>query len=572
MANSMAGYENRITRKSQGHTEVTDFFEVDAHEKWDSEYGSTSRLMQHGFIKLDSGEIVLDPEFKDTFETNIQKSLNMLTVNSLRIKEYRNLVPLYSAIQSVLERSAIKYDKSYKNVLDYFRVYFEAHVFEERQILENHEKMEQWLNIFNAISSRSLVSFRLFSGVKNYLANYPKIFADTLSKSMFYGKANMSQLLSSCVEGMKVADMRDKGQALKFNSIMKTVSVIDVGPDSIASNKLTAKGHKTFGDMGYLQNTIADYTLRGTLMVGRMKYDGVWDSYDKVTDEYGIDVYIYNEDKDPRFKSEYGIKLKEAIKEQMRLEDAGTLTDEDRMITPYTASEIIRMNKEANLIGDVMNSEDKANYVQLTFGRLLGSMNGWAASFGDNLNTRTQMNPHFVDFVTIPVIDENGEVIGGQPLFRGAGMFEGMFQTLRAMSEHLYIAVKEKDFKTFQLRYNALEPIEKQNLLKFSHNFIAMGLLAGIIAAAFDDEDKDTILYRTILMGSLNESFFLMQMKSILDSVRSPVPAMAVAYNTFNALIGGNIEKTGLSLIQFTPAKMVTDVMRFNREVEEMTK
>jgi len=519
---SYENYEQFFESATDGNKVIANFFTVGKNT-------GEERFRRMGFARMEgSDEVLINPQDKVFIETNLERVLDSLVGNSLTIEENSKLIPLFHAIKSGILASGEKYAgrDGYKNIFHYFDVYVKGAVFDEKQI--GNPIIERTLNFITSLTSGTMTSFKMASGIKNLAAGGFIAFGNTLATAYGDGSANAIKGWAKMYSQVFSLVNTSTGTGDKYHSAMSSMGLNDSDIEKLTGDARFKVGSRDFSEFGAIANIAGDY-LNRTIMVGsRMEMDGTINAYTKVGDDW-----IYDETKDPRFKKEGGAKLLLDTKEQMRKD--GLLTPEGKMKVPYTMNEILEMKQTANLLFEALSSDDQALYKMWAVGRTFLSMNGWSASKLDSWLARGQQNAHFAKEVTEDITNDDGTTETVTHLPDGSGYFEGQWYTFRKVIQQAFAGIKDRDMAQYSEYWKNLTPQQKRNTINGMFQLAVMGGAAAIVAALFDKDEKKTLAYQ-MLINSFNEAATFAQVASMYKMVANPFPALSLARNTVSGM------------------------------------
>ncbi len=555
-------YESSFEAMTHNSRDIPDFFKL----KGKASKSIETRYKRIGLVRNERSEWVIDPTEKSYVETNLERVLDTLTANSIKVQENRKLIPLYHAVRQGLIASGHIYNNrnDYKNTLKYLDVAVKGSLFDEHQV--GDPNLEKTLVVLGGVAASSMVSFRLSSAIKNMIAGHFMTFGEELAKA--YGRGDAAGLKAygkAYVNAFNLINSSDGSKGALFHDIMSSMNLADQDVEKLSGDGRFKVGTKHFSQFGSIAHTAGDYFHRAVMVGARMEIDGTIKAYKKVGD-----TWEYDETLDSRFNGEDGKKRLAETKEIMAKQ--GLLRENGTMKVPYTMEQSMELKHRANMLFFSMDKVDQALYKQWAIGRTFGSMNGWLASKLDKWLTRGQVNPHYSQQRTKEIMHEDG-TSHTVTYHNEDGYFEGMWYTLKDLGMQLHDSVKDKDMEGFAEYWKNLHPDQRGAVMQAAYSVAIIGGLSAIVASMFSKpEDKKTMAFN-MLSGSLDESYLIAQAQAMYKLTASPFPMLSVARNTYSGLHqlwkdDGDANSKGWRAVSsfLGPFKMGTDIQRYVSE------
>jgi len=555
-------YESSFEALTHNSRDIPDFFKL----KGKASKSIETRYKRMGLVRNEQSEWVIDPTEKSYVETNLERVLDTLTANSIKVEENRKLIPLYHAVRQVLIASGQTYNNrnDYKNTLKYLDVAVKGSLFDEHQV--GDPTLEKTLVVAGGWAASSMVSFRLSSAIKNMIAGHFMTFGEELAKA--YGRGDAAGLKAygkSYVRAFQLISSAKGSDGALYHDIMSNMNLADQDVEKLSGDGRFKIGTRHFTQFGSIAHTAGDYFHRAVMVGARMEMDGTIKAYKKVGD-----TWEYDENLDTRFDGPDGKKRLTETKEIMAKQ--GLLRENGTMKVPYTMEESMELKHKANMLFFSMDKVDQALYKQWAIGRTFGSMNGWLASKLDKWLTRGQINPHYSQQRTKEVMHEDG-TSHTVTYHNEDGYFEGMWYTLKDMGMQLHDCVKDKDMEGFAEYWKNLHPDQRGAVMQTAYSLAIIGGLSAIVASMFNKPGDNKTMAFMMLSGSLDESYLIAQAQSMYKLTASPFPMLSVARNTYSGLHqlwkdDGDADSKGWRAVSsfLGPFKMGTDIQRYVTE------
>ena len=545
-------YDEVFDINSKNLTQLVDLYRnqvsISISEQDHSEYGPSQRLDLLGMVMGNDGNLYAKDEHENMQETNLEHIITALGINGYRVEELSPLMIQYKAVRTVLSaaKSSMGNDK-FVNAEKFLQVWTEKILQQKNQLLKQ-KNLERAMLVARSVGSSVALGWNVFSQLKNTISGFGHVNIDNLVRSLSEGDFKR---MKAYRKAFNEAKGLLKGSHLrtqeKVHSIMTSMAMGDMDPTSLLNNLIFQKTGRSVKMGKHVWNSIQDYGWRSIMLLTEMHMDGTINAYEEATIE-GEKVWVYNEDKDPRFEGEEGKKLKQAIKERMVEEKVIKSTDE-KMPFPYTIREQLRIREHANETFEAQNVEDRPMGEAYTLVKMITPMRSWLLSKVRRWWKPGHMNKQAGQFVYKNVKHEDDTVTKEQ-VWEGAFM-EGIAQSYFSIVKSLAKLTSGGTRKEFMDQWTNMPYKRKENLIRGMIDFAFIGLLVTALRALFEDDEKDKVLYK-LISSAMNELYFIEHAGGFGDLVTNPLPTISIFGQIGRGLFGDDSEKRMDSIMRST--------------------
>ena len=545
------------TKRQRILKEMSDFFMHQIGR--DSEtFGSNSRMGLMGLKNDVVGTILIDSELNKNLSTNLEMIVLYMVSSSERKRLFdRKVLPYVNAAQTMLQNPELsKLEGDQEISKSYFQNYINSTI---KGMPDTLDSKILGVDVDAAITTTvQLASFNglalnvpvaLTSGLMNAGQFMNTAIANDMAVNGLFGKSDARKaiqmfgtkqgrrFIEGIVDMYKVADRSERD--LLHNPRMKTM------------NKNVFTSHHAYWMAWY-----TDYNIRGIVAAAQMIKDGSIAAYSM--DASG--KLVYNEDKDPTWKSEDGKILKKNMVERL-IEDGYMNSADEKMPRGYDnkMSSQLKHLADKNIIGNIDDA------TKGRFGRVTGAK-PWMqfASFLPNKLVNYFGSNKYSSVGGKYVVSKN-EFGEAETVFEKQ-MQEGIFVTFKNLHSELR-ANKYKSMKG----WSEMKPHERQNVSKFAMDMINMTVLYALYAGLtgdWDDEEgnqamvADSRFMKILKYGALD--YLVWNPMQFLDTLAT-IPTLEQA-ERLSGIFVGDFSGVERSLPLSTTVRAFDEVLSDNKK------
>lgn len=522
----------------------------------------------------------------DYFESDLEKVLDMLVITGEISNTFSELIPAQAAMNGLLtvaqtQTNTSSDTKSLGVVQDYVRVMGDAALNQRTQLTFQSAGMEAGVRAFLSFTSSRAIRFNIFSQTKTMMSGYV-LNSSNIAAKAFSGDWDSAKAYATAMkEAMRLFDLSKPDDANKIHSILWQNGLADVDVEDFKRDlKYKAGGNNiASARWGYGLQHAGDYYHRAVISIANMINDGVWDAYDKTVGEDGSVEWVYNEDKDLRWKGEskskryhnadgtkYSSEDLLIIKDEIisRLAATGELTDDGRMTVPYSNKEVARIKAEQDLTFEHNTMQNRAAWQNYAFFKLLSQMGGWMISKGNMYWKKGHVNEKLKGKWVVKTDSD------GNKYAKWEGEYiEGVLQTIWGYHS-AFESLLRGNPKALSEKWSKMSTHQKENVGRMMHDAIFTSVIMLAVSSLFDDDEKDTVYYYWI-MNLLGEANFMNYAQAFGSAVVNPFPSVAVMQSILRKLFSFDPEKTVEgTLTALGPTRILSDINRIIRDTEVM--
>jgi len=555
-----SGVERKAdTKRQRILKEMGDFF---MHQiGTDSEeFGSDSRMGLMGLKNDLTGPILVDPVTNKNLSMNLELMIMYMVTSSERKRHFdKKVLPFTNSAQVMLHNYEVaKLDGPQSNSIKYLQTTINSLIKGQAETLDSkigilgkERDADKIVNMAVRITSFNGLAWNIPVGVTSAVMNSGQFMnnaiANQVANNGFYtrkeankavqmfGKKKGRELIEGVMQMYKVADMTERD--------------LTNHPRKRITNKNIFTSHST-----QWMNWWSDYNIRGIVAVSQMMKDGSIAAYSMKNGEL-----VYDESKDPRWKSEDGKVLKANIKEKL-VEDGYMENVDDPMPRGYDNREarVLKWLSDKFIIGG-MDETTRTVMSRYTAAQPFMQFASYLPDKVTNYFGKQMYSPVGGSYKVVKNKQGQTETVWQEYVQ------EGIIKTVSG----LYNQVRKDGFKSMK-SWSEMEPHERRNIAKLSADLASAALLFalyyGLTAMDWDDDDKpdipDSRFVRIIKYAAMDYLLFnpIQLMETITD-----VASVEQAKRISNIFIG-DFSQLDKSLPLSTTVRSISEMIPESEE------
>lgn len=567
MKEKIAGYKKSLKEKAEKRM-TQDFAALNAELKdnFSNQLGSKefqgSRQRREKLGINSSGDLIQEGEttYKG-LETNLQQVLHTFMKDSLRSKHYKSTLGLYNSLNVVMAIDESRYFNQNEKTREFAEQIVKFQVFgEHAQEGKTAKRVDRVQKVLTAAALGASIRQVLLEGSTNLFGSGSAVIQQAITKN---GEEKRFTV-KNWHRAMKASIQSGHQDGNKANMLTRDLGLFNADSETLASSELQeTKRNGIFQSKWlYALNNLPYRFFKTNTVISTMMTNGSYDAYEFDTD---TNLLTYNASNDKRFnlifdnngklikdkssftpeQSKQFAYLKRRIqdfsKEYEGLKKGGEQIEIDGInhFLPdrgVTVKELADMKDYSMRLYGSMDKESKPVGAAYSLGRVFLKFKTWAVAKKDNYwkdGKFHEQRGYYKWFADDTM--EDGGYYEWEPDYD-----EGVIQTLTHLGRGLKEAFGKDNDVTMKALWSDMGRKQKENIRKVISDIIMIGLIWGLMAALFDDDDKEkgpmSLLYK-----ATNSALADLNVLQMSDSMmgNSPIAMYGQATTTLGCVWNG---------------------------------
>lgn len=443
-------------------------------------YGGKQRLKLMGMVMGENGElIVVDEHIQRNLSKNLQDLYNVSMAHSKRARLLKDAAQNTQGAIDILRglRYSGKDTEAAQNLL---KVYGDRMLFgklpESKRMTWNGQmyELDQLWNLSASVVYMSAIAWAPLVQMKNVVSNGFKLLSSSVingsSGSGLFGVASLGKAVAALVANPALAE-----------AVNDALQVVGRSERDLLNHfkHISSQKHFLNGAVGMAGQWYGDYYAKTIGMIAQLIEEGVWDAFSlkKGATKADPDTLFYDENKDPRWKTEEG-KLIRLDVLQSRINNGQQKQGDTTLTMPYDTKEMHRLRTIVERYAGEANDPTMKSHLQAYgLGRMALTMRSYVLGV-----VKAWYRPSEVEDLTGGrSVNEKGEVV-----WTGRAM-EGILQTVGHTIAGLNRLRKGGKFNG----WSTLTPMQRRNWLLLAIHAATLGSLILLLKHLLDEDEDD---------------------------------------------------------------------------------
>jgi hypothetical protein len=497
-----------------------------------------------------------DQKYKE-YDTNLENILHTFMKDSLRSKHYKSTLGAYNSLNVIMTIDENRYFNQNKKTREFADAAVKLQVFGE---YANEgpiaKKVDKGQKVLTAAALGASVRQILLEGTTNIFGSASAV----IQQAMTSNGEDKRFTVRNWHRAMKATLQSGHKDSNKANKLVRDLGLFNADSETLASSELqeTRKNGLFQSKWLYALNNLPYRFFKTNTALATLMTSGAYDGYefDAESNELVYDVArdkrfasLFNNDGSIKNKSTFDaaqkkswsllkLRIKEFSKEYDGLKSSGTSVELEG-INYFMPNRGVTINELADVkdyslrLYGSMDKDAKPAGSAYVAGRVILKFKNWAVAKKDNYWKKGKYHDQRGTYKwTEDAEHEDGGYYNWEPDWD-----EGIIQTLGHLNRGLREAFGRDNDVTMKSLWSDMSRKQKENIRKVIADIIVVGIIYGLMAALFDDDEKEkgpmSLLYKATNSAVADLNVFQMS-----DSMmgNSPVAMYGQATRTLGSI------------------------------------